>query len=342
MKKKKLICCLCILIAGWTVLWFAQLALMPKYMTTNREGALTAEYYAERTDHDVLFLGDCEVYECYTPPTLWGEYGITSYIRGTPQQLIWQSYYLLEDALRHETPKAVVYNVYAMRYGTPQNEAYNRITLDGMHFSAVKMRAVLASMTEEESFTSYLFPLLRYHSRWKEIGKEDFQYLFHRDQVSHGGYLMQTGVKPMEAEIPADALSDPMLPEICWDYLDRMRELCEKNGIQLILVKAPTNFWAYHWYDEWEEQIEAYAREQNLPYYNFIPLAEEIGIDWSTDTYDEGAHLNVYGAEKLTSYFGKILSEEFGIADRRADGALSAVWTEKQNCYEAEKQRGAT
>lgn len=340
MKKKTLICCLCILLAGAMGLWFAQLVLMPKYMSVNREGALTAEYYTETADHDVLFLGDCEVYECYTPPTLWEEYGITSYIRGTPQQLIWQSYYLLEDTLRRETPKAVVYNVYAMRYGTPQNEAYNRVTLDGMRFSDIKLRAVLASMTEEESFSSYIFPLLRYHSRWKELSSEDFQYLFRRDRVSHGGYLMQTEVKPMTAEIPAESLSDPELPALCWDYLDRMRELCERKGIQLILVKAPTDFWAYHWYDEWEEQIEAYAKEQELPYYNFIPLAGEIGIDWSTDTYDEGAHLNVYGAEKLTSYFGKILSEEFQIPDRRGDEALAAVWNEKKNCYDAEKTGG--
>ena len=44
------------------------------------------------------------------------KYGITSYIRGSAQQLTWQSYYLLEDALKHETPKVVVFNVLALKY----------------------------------------------------------------------------------------------------------------------------------------------------------------------------------------------------------------------------------
>lgn len=335
--KKKILGCFCIILIGAILLWFAQMLLMPKYMSDNREGALVAEYYNETTNHDVLFLGDCEVYESLTPPILWEEYGITSYIRGTPQQLIWQSYYLLEDTLRRETPKAVVYNVYAMCYGEPQNDAYNRITLDGMEFSAVKMRAIGASMTEEETMLSYLFPLLRYHDRWDELTKDDWKYMFHRDQVSHNGYLMQTEVKPMTLVSEGRPLSDYTLPAICFEYLDRMKSLCDEKGIELILMKAPTNFWRYYWYGEWDAQICDYAEKNGLSYYNFIPLAEEMGLDWQTDTYDAGAHLNVYGAEKFTSYFGELLKEKHGLSDHREDGNLSAIWNEKVNIYYNER-----
>ena len=81
--KKKIICCLCVWLLGGLLLWSAQLLVVPKYMSENREGALVAEYYGETASHDVLFLGDCEVYESITPPTLWEEYGITSYVRVT-------------------------------------------------------------------------------------------------------------------------------------------------------------------------------------------------------------------------------------------------------------------
>ena len=219
---------------------------MPKYMTESLDGALIGEYYRETPDHDVVFIGDCEVYECFTPPTLWEEYGITSYVRGSAQQLIWQSYYLLEETLTYETPKAVVFNVLSMKYGEPQNEAYNRMTLDGMRWSFSKAAAISASMTEGESFLSYLFPLLRYHSRWNQIRGEDFQYLFYRDAVSHNGYLMQTGIKPKEgADREGLPLSDYTLPAICFEYLEKMRLLCEEKGVELILIKAPTNNWKY-------------------------------------------------------------------------------------------------
>lgn len=335
--KKKIVACISILLLFSVLLVLVQALLMPKYASGPKEGALIAEYYAERVPHDVLFIGDCEVYESFTPPTLWEEYGITSYIRGSAQQLAWQSYYLLEDTLRYETPKAVVFNVLSLKYGEPQSEAYNRMTLDGMRWSASKFRAVFASMTEEENFLSYCFPLLRYHSRWKELKEEDFTRLFSEDTVSHNGYLMQTGVHAKESDRVGNELFDYTLPAESMEYLEKMRVLCEENGIELLLIKAPTNSWGYYWYDEWEEQIESYAAKKGLSYYNFIEAEADIGLDWSTDTYDAGVHLNVYGAEKLTSYFGALLAERHGMVDRRGDEALCAVWNEKLTRYYAER-----
>jgi hypothetical protein len=252
---------------------------------------------------------------------------------------VWQSYYLLEDTLRYETPKAVVFNVLALKYGTPQSEAFNRMTLDGMRWSSAKWNAIRASMTEEEHMLDYVFPLLRFHSRITQLTEEDFRYAFSAPDVSHSGYLMQTEVLPMTEWEEGRTLSDYTLPETAMDYLERMRLLCEEKGIELILMKAPTNSWAYWWYEEWEEQICAYAEEKELSYYNFIPLCHEIGIDWTKDTYDGGAHLNVYGAEKMTSYFGRILTEKYGLRDQRSNEELSIVWEEKMSRYNAEKTR---
>ena len=335
--KKTLILCTCILLVTVLCLGFLQMLVMPKYMTSSRDGALIAEYYNETTDHDVVFIGDCEVYECFTPPTLWQEYGITSYVRGSAQQLIWQSYYLLEETLKRETPKAVVFNVLSIKYGLPQSEAYNRMTLDGMQWSSSKIGAIAASMTEEEDFLSYVFPLLRFHSRWSELTGEDWQYLFHRDTVSHNGYLMQTGISPKTSDREGRPLADYILPEVGFEYLEKMRALCEEKGVEFILIKAPTNNWKYYWYNEWELQIVEWANEKDVPYYNFISMEGEIGLDWNTDTYDGGIHLNVYGAEKLTAYFGEILVEEYGFTDRRGNAELDAVWAEKLAIYQKER-----
>lgn len=327
------------LLATALLLTFLQALTMPKYVSTSREGALIAEYYRESTPHDVLFVGDCEVYESFTPPTLWQEYGITSYIRGSAQQLPWQSYYLLEEMLRHETPKVVVFNVLALKYGEPQDEAYNRMTLDGMKLSASRIAAIRASMTEEESFISYLFPLLRFHSRWSALTEEDWTYLFERERISHNGYLMQTDVKGGRSDRAGKPLADYTLPGTSMEYLERMTALCKEKGIAFVLIKAPTNDWKYYWYDEWDAQITAFAETHQLSYYNFIPLCEEIGIDWNTDTYDAGVHLNVYGAEKLTAYFGAILARDYGLQGHKDDSSLSAVWEQKLEAYYLERNK---
>ena len=102
-----------------------QRLLMPKYRGEVLEGGMIAEYYSEKKDHDVIFIGDCEVYTNFSPLVLWEEYGINSYIRGSAEQLMWQSYYLLEETLRYEKPKVVVFNVLAMMFNEPPKD--NRI-----------------------------------------------------------------------------------------------------------------------------------------------------------------------------------------------------------------------
>ena len=168
-------------------LYLLQRLLLPKYAADVIEGALIAEYYDEEKDHDVVFIGDCEVYENFSPQVLWDEYGINSYIRGSAQQLIWQSYYLLEDTLRYEKPDVVIFNVLSLKYNEPQKEAYNRMTLEGMEWSLSKVNAIRASMTEEENFLDYVFPILRYHSRWSELSGADLDYLFDTPKVSQIG-----------------------------------------------------------------------------------------------------------------------------------------------------------
>lgn len=337
MKRKAFLSGLAVFLALTAVLWLCQRLLTPKYQTGIVEGSMVEEYYREELPHEVLFIGDCEVYENFSPITLWENYGITSYIRGSAQQLVWQSYYLLEDALRYETPKVVVFNVLALKYDTPQSEAYNRMSLDGMRWSGSKAAAIRASMTEDESFLDYVFPLLRYHARWSELTDDDFKHLFSKDLVTHAGYYMRVDVKPQTGFPPPMVLPDYTLGENAMGYLDKITALCREHGIDLVLIKAPTEY--PHWYDEWDAQIVAYAEENGLPYFNYIDLRDEIGLDMTTDTYDAGLHLNTQGAEKMANYLGRYLTETYDLTDYRTDPAYAAVWAEKVKYYNDMKEK---
>ena len=333
-KKLHIICLIAFVVLLCAAIWLLGKVLEPKYMTGVLEGAMTREYYDEQNAHDVIFVGDCEVYENFSPVTMWEEKGITSYIRGSAQQLIWQSYYLLEEAFERDSPKIVVYNVQSMKYDTPQSEAYNRMTIDGMPLSRHKLDAIKASMTEDEDMISYLIPFLRYHSRWSELTAEDFEYAFRRDPVTIAGYLMRADVEPMTKLPTAPVLDDYTIGDTCWEYLDKMQKLCDANGATLVLIKSPS-LWP-HWYDEWEEQMEEYAEENDLLYINFLDLIDEVGLDFQTDTYDGGLHLNLSGAEKLSRYFGTLLTEQTEVSDRRGEEALQRTWAEKRTAYDAE------
>lgn len=309
---------------------------VPKYMTGIVEGSLIESYYDDVKENDVVFIGDCEVYENFSPITLWEEYGISSFIRGSAQQLIWQSYYLLEETLKYEKPKVVVFNVLSMKYDTPQKETYNRMTLDGMKFSPTKVKSIQASMMEDENMLSYLVPFFRYHSRWDELTKDDFAYLMEKKALFHSGYYMRADVKPVETIPTGKPLPDYTFGENSYKYLDMMTNLCKENGIELVLIKAPTIYPI--WYEEWDEQMVEYAKENGLKYYNLLETSDEAGIDFQTDTYDAGLHLNVFGAEKLSRYFGNILKTEFGLQDRRGEQDLDAIWQKKSDFYHSMKE----
>ena len=305
-------------------IWYLQKLLVPKYQRGVVEGSMIAEYYQSEEPHEVLFLGDCEVYENISTVALYRDYGISSYIRGSAQQLTWQSYYLLEDTLRYETPDVAVFNVLALKYGEPQSESYNRMTLDGMAWSLTKWNAIEASMTEDEHMIDYVFPILRYHSRWSELTATDREYVFDRDRVTVNGYYMRTDVMP-EAGFPDPTpLTDYTLPETSMEYLSRIVELCRENNIELVLIKAPTLY--PHWYEQWDEQVRAFADRNNVPYINYIYLRDDIGLDMSTDTYDAGLHLNLSGAEKFADYIGDYLVSHYNLTDFRSVPEVASMW----------------
>ena len=64
MKRTKLFIALTVSVA---ILILLQMLLTPKYMEHSPEGALIGEYYESAGGNDVIFIGDCEVYENFSP-----------------------------------------------------------------------------------------------------------------------------------------------------------------------------------------------------------------------------------------------------------------------------------
>lgn len=321
-----------VLVLFWIALLLISRLLEPKYMTDLEEGSFISQYYREAGGHDVIFLGDCEVYANFSPMELYRDYGITAYIRGTPQQLVWMSYYIAEETFRYETPRVLVFNVNAMRYAEPVSEAYNRLTIDRMRWSGSKVGIILASMTEEERFLSYVFPILRYHSRFDQLTREDFDCFCQVRDNTFNGFQLHTEAVPAGALPAKRVLADYRFEEICYQYLDKLRLLCGEKGTELVLVKAPSLY--PYWYEEYDEQIEEYAAKYGLLYYNFVERSKDLGLDFSEDTYDGGYHLNLSGAVKLSRYFGNILTEECGLTDHRGDPELAPVYDRKLQMYD--------
>jgi len=321
-------------VVAFTLVFVAlQRLLVPKYASMALEGGLIREYYGSSMDHDVILIGDCEVYANFSTVGFWEDYGFTSYIRGSPQQLMWHSYYLLEDTLHHarRKPQVVVFNIMSMQYGEPQYEPYNRLTLDGMRMSPVKLRAIEASRLDDEEWLSYFFPFFRFKDNWRDISAEDFRYFLRNPQVSISGFMIRSDTLPVDFIPQPRRRANYDFSEKAYNYLQRMVELTREHDIELVLIKAP-NLWP-HWFDEWDEQIVAFANENDLLYINFLEHTDEIGLDWYEHTFNTGLHLNVFGAELMSRYFGEILRDEYGLPDRRTEPGATNEWNAMAEQY---------
>ena len=89
--------------------------------------------------------------------------------------------------------------------------------------------------------------------------------------------------------------------------------------------------------------IRDYAQSRGLTYIDLNRNWEEIGIDWSHDTRDEGDHLNEYGVAKVTSYIGNFLRENYSLTDHRGEPEYSD-WDTLYAAYEKtlEKMEGVS
>ena len=59
------------LVVSLTILILLQMLLVPKYMEHSPEVSLIGEYYQDAGSNEVSFIGDCEVYQNFSPITLW-------------------------------------------------------------------------------------------------------------------------------------------------------------------------------------------------------------------------------------------------------------------------------
>lgn len=111
------------------------------------------------------------------------------------------------------------------------------------------------------------------------------------------------------AEPEENGLIQSVSPTIGF-YLGLIKELCDDHGSQLLLVSVPS---PKNWNHAKHEGVARYAQENGIPFLdlNRNAAAGELSLDWQQDSYDQGDHLNLRGAEKVTDYLGTYIEAHY-------------------------------
>lgn len=311
------------------------LVFMPKYINENPDGRIVAEYYREKYDPQVLFLGSSTVYSAVSPVYMYEKYGFTSYVRATSSQPSWVTYNILKESLKYHTPKLVCIDIGFNREADDYaEEVSNRKVYDYMRFSDVKIEGIKDAAADIESITDYMFPIFRYHSRWNDLEFDDFKYAFYKPSVTYNGYIIDYITEaPDSQRVSMDEADDHPLTSRNEDYLRRTIELCMDNSIDVMLMKVPS--YNAKWGPVLEADFNRIAKEYNIEYKDYDSCFDE--FDWEEDTPDGGSHLNTLGAEIFSGILGADIASMEVIKEDNLDSDVIRIWQDKTERYENNK-----
>lgn len=278
-------------------------------------------FYAEKkNDIDVVVIGSSNSFCTVNPLVLYEEYGIAAYDFGSSSQPMNLSALYLKEALKRQKPKVVALEVNMLAGDTinSKNEAALRWGYTDLPLSVDKLKCIYQSVgTLDAEYFSYVFPIFRYHNRWKELSKVDYTY-FYQDKTNYTkGYLKTQSVTEQAVNLSDyEYEGEAWIGEANIVCLDEMVQLCHKNHAELLLFKSPKENW--HWYET--EAVRKLAEERGLLFadYNALYHNGELELDTTADFRDKD-HLNDFGAKKVTSHLGAYLKANYELPDRRKD-----------------------
>lgn len=309
------------------------------FQTKDKE-EFSAEYYNfPRDTFDVVFAGPSVSMEGIYPMNLWDEYGIASYNLSCGNQSLACSYYLVKEAIRKDSPDVVVVDTFYCGYSDLylDKDKVHMIT-DSMPFWSRTRAQMIRDLIPQEQRLEFWLPLDLFHSRWKDLKKQDFE--AEDARLTLGAYIRARSVQAVPAEVKE---SDAELPENSRIYIEKIIRLCRENNVPLVLTMMPVQGQAA-WFGSLDSQfryaseIQEIADSNGVPYLDFLHDDSMLHLDPAKDTRD-GIHLNIYGAAKMSSWMGQYLRTNYNVPDRRQDPKYQFLQTREAEYHRLFIQR---
>lgn len=300
--------------------------------------------YLGEPDHtlDVVMVGNSDLNNGISPVAMYRQYGITSFASGQPRQNPLTAWLRVKEALARQSPRVLVLEVDAMYRNPNMHKNHWKMFVDKVKAFPRQVYGYSDTFMNNAVGTGvgYLFAGVKYHSRWKELTRDDFTDIRRKFYHYVGkGYLIHTMTVPYQGgfDYMEPGGRDEPLSEEALRCLHKVMELCNERGIQLMLLEMPS---ASSWSYEKHQAVSEFARQNGLPFLDLNVEAQQgrMAFDWTKHSKDGGDHLNLFGAEIATAYLGAYLKEHYDLPDRRQDPDY-AFWKEDAAYYERNRRK---
>lgn len=299
-------------------------------------------FYAEEKDSiDVLMVGSSPVYPTYSAPKLYGEHGIVAYPLSSNSQRPKAMRYLIKEAFKTQNPSLMIIEL--RMFTMPDDEweenmVFTRGVTDNMKYSVNRINAINALVSNKEERYTYYFDIFKYHSNWKTLILPSQIACWNYEKLDPlKGLEIKYGVGPTEHH-DLTGYTEAVSPTeeqvgVLYDLLDYVEEMDRDVLFIISPYVMDENARAQYNY------IIPIIEEAGYPVLDFNDYIDEIGIDFSQDTYDYGSHVNALGQAKCTAFLGEYLKANYKLPDRRGQ-ELYESWEDAWVLYQ-EKQAEA-
>ncbi len=257
---------------------------------------------------DVVILGSSHTQYGINPAILNNETNLYAYVNASACQPIEVSYQMLKETLKTQKPKVVILDVFTMLPAKEVCHANSVYKMASDEMTGMEKINTLMYIDDKDTAFNYIFNIRMYHQRWKEVNIDDFVIKNNKSNYDHFGYinLPSNDLNFRFLDIP-ERNSKYELDKKDIKYLKKIKELCDKKGMQLLLIKTP--------FDINQENLNALmsvwdlANSLNIKYIDFIEKSKDLGFAFGVDS--ETWHNTNWGAYKITKYLSEYLTENY-------------------------------
>lgn len=297
---------------------------------------LAFSYVLPKNSVDVVFLGDSHVFTTYINEDIFNETGIRSTTVASSMGSIVNCYWELKEFFsRQKNVKYVVMDIQTFRNTLCDSEfkekplsivsSFPNMPELSIYKWACYFDIKVNKYGASEKINLFdVIGLLQYRDDLDRNYNANnlFNLLFNPSkEYKNIGYIPLGASNTMSMsnkKIMNEGMYIDFFQTIEYDYLEKIKKLCDKHNCKLIFTNTP-----YFENDEIEDrgikpQMISWCKKNNIQYLDYYDNKDEIGLDLDTDFMDCN-HFNYNGAVKTTKYFSQYLVKIDYFVGRRND-----------------------
>ena len=297
------------------------------YETINR-------FYREKKGSlDAVYFGGSEVNAFWQPTFGWNDRGIAVWdytVDSVPADAM---KYMMMEVHKTQPQALFIISLGAFKKDTAVGsmEAIHRL-IDYMPFSLNKVR-MIHHLVEGTEYTGldrleFYFPIIRFHTRWDELGKwvlgaadEDYKSSRHRYNFRNNVLDIREDYHQSDERVP--------VPEDIKAAITEVLDYCDEQQLQVLFVKTPQA--RLNETLGRMNTIEDMITARGYLCLDLLKNVEDTGLNLQTDFYNR-FHTNVHGSLKYSHDLADYLVEHYGFTDKRGTAGWES-WDEAAEAY---------